>query len=194
MTYLGNIKSARQTVSTKASITNSKVTSKQYVGTNTDTTTTVVNNQSNTISTSIKKVPHKLKINELEYDGSQEVTLTLPDLEEINDLVGKIRENADNIGSNANRLTNLDTANMSKTIEAGRRQAHEIKYLEKHIGLENIGNKKTQLVASIRKEYISKPLDEIASMVSKELNEEVTKSNVNHIFRRIHELYLREKK
>lgn len=96
--------------------------------------------------------------------------------------------------NNANRLTNLDTANMSKTVEAGKRQAHEIKYLVKHIGLENIGNKKTQLVASIRMEYISKPLDEIASMVSKELNEEVTKSNINHIFRRIHELYLKEKK
>ena len=96
--------------------------------------------------------------------------------------------------NNANRLTNLDTANMSKTVEAGKRQAHEIKYLEKHIGLEALGNKKTQLVASIRLEYISKPLDEIASMVSKELGEEVTKSNVNHIFRHIHELYLRTKK
>lgn len=96
--------------------------------------------------------------------------------------------------NNANRLTNLDTANMSKTVEAGKRQAHEIKYLVKHIGLENIGNKKTQLVASIRMEYISKPLDEIASILSKELNEEITKSNVNHIFRRIHELYIKEKK
>ena len=96
--------------------------------------------------------------------------------------------------NNANRLTNLDTANMSKTVEAGKRQAHEIKYLVKHIGLENIGNKKTQLVASIRMEYISKPLDEIASILSKELNEEVTKSNINHIFRRIHELYIKEKK
>ena len=96
--------------------------------------------------------------------------------------------------NNANRLTNLDTANMSKTVEAGKRQAHEIKYLVKHIGLENIGNKKTQLVASIRMEYISKPLDEIASIVSKELNEDVTKSNINHIFRRIHELYIKEKK
>ena len=96
--------------------------------------------------------------------------------------------------NNANRLTNLDTANMSKTVEAGKRQAHEIKYLVKHIGVENIGNKKTQLVASIRMDYISKPLDEIASMVSKELNEDITKSNVNHIFRRIHELYLKEKK
>jgi DNA-binding protein WhiA len=83
---------------------------------------------------------------------------------------------------------------MSKTVEAGKRQAHEVKYLIKHIGLENIGNKKTQLVASIRVDYISKPLEEIASMVSKELNEEVTKSNINHIFRRIHELYLKEKK
>ena len=96
--------------------------------------------------------------------------------------------------NNANRLDNLDMANMAKTVEAGKRQAHEIKYLVKHIGLENLGNKKTQLVASIRMEYISKPLDEIASIVSKELGEDVTKSNINHIFRRLHELYLREKK
>ncbi|MCR4880222.1 MAG: DNA-binding protein WhiA [Bacilli bacterium] len=96
--------------------------------------------------------------------------------------------------NNANRLTNLDTANMSKTIEAGKRQAHEIRYLIKHIGLEAIGNKKTQLVASIRNERISVSLDEIASMVSKELKEEVSKSNINHIFRKIHELYLKEKK
>ena len=96
--------------------------------------------------------------------------------------------------NNSNRLMNLDTANMSKTYEAGKRQANEIKYLEKHIGLENIGNKKVQVVASIRKEYISRSLDEIARMASEELNEEITKSNVNHIFRYIHNLYIKEKK
>ena len=96
--------------------------------------------------------------------------------------------------NNANRLTNLDTANMSKTVEAGKRQAHEIKYLVKKLGLEALGDKKTQLVASIRTEYISKSLGEIASMVSEELGVEVTKSNINHIFRRLHEMYLKEKK
>lgn len=95
--------------------------------------------------------------------------------------------------NNSNRLLNLDTANMAKTVEAGKRQAQEIKYLVKKYDITYLGNYKTQLVASIRMEYISKPLDVIASEVSETLGVTVTKSNVNHIFRKIHELYLKEK-
>lgn len=93
----------------------------------------------------------------------------------------------------ANRLENLDLANMSKTEEAGRRQAKEIKYLVNKLGLAGIGSKKVQVVASLRMEYTSRSLEEIAHMASEELKEEITKSNVNHILRRLHELYLKEK-
>ena len=93
----------------------------------------------------------------------------------------------------ANRLENLDLANMSKTEEAGRRQAKEIKYLISKLGLENLGSKKVQIVASLRMEYTSRSLEEIAHMASEQLQDEVTKSNVNHILRRLHELYVREK-
>lgn len=96
--------------------------------------------------------------------------------------------------NNANRLENLDTANMMKTVEAGKRQAHEIKYLSNKYGETIFGSKKAQLVAQIRKEYISKPLDVIAQEVSEALNENVTKSNINHIFRKIHMMYIKEKK
>ncbi|MBE6133198.1 MAG: DNA-binding protein WhiA [Erysipelotrichaceae bacterium] len=95
--------------------------------------------------------------------------------------------------NNANRLTNLDTANMSKTVKSGKRQQEEIKYLINKYGLENLGNQKVQLVIKYRLEMMSAPLEEIASLVSMDLNTHVSKSNINHIFRKLHERYLASK-
>ncbi len=94
--------------------------------------------------------------------------------------------------NSANRLMNLDTANMSKTLSAGKRQQKEIKYLIDKKGLSIIGNQKAQSVALKRLDNASFPLEEIASLVSEELNTTVSKSNVNHIFRKIHQIYERE--
>ena len=95
--------------------------------------------------------------------------------------------------NNANRLTNLDTANMSKTVKSGKRQQEEIKFLIDKYGLENLGNQKVQLVIKYRLEMMSAPLEEIASLVSVDLNTHVSKSNINHIFRKLHERYLESK-
>lgn len=95
--------------------------------------------------------------------------------------------------NNANRLTNLDTANMSKTVKSGKRQQEEIKYLINKYGLENLGNEKVQLAIKYRMEMMSAPLEEIASLISVDLNKHVSKSNVNHIFRKLHERYLESK-
>ena len=95
--------------------------------------------------------------------------------------------------NNANRLTNLDTANMSKTIESGKRQQEEIKFLIEKYGLEKLGNQKVQLVIKYRLEMMSAPLEEIASLVSMDLNTHVSKSNINHIFRKLHERYINSK-
>lgn len=91
----------------------------------------------------------------------------------------------------ANRLENLDLANMSKTEHAGKRQAKEIKHLIDKYGMDGLGSPKVQLVAKIRMEYTSRSLDEIADMVSESLGVEVTKSNINHILRKLHEMYLK---
>ena len=91
--------------------------------------------------------------------------------------------------NNANRLTNLDTANMSKTVNSGKRQQEEIKFLIDKYGLDNLGNQKVQLVIKYRMEMMSAPLEEIASLVSMDLNTHVSKSNINHIFRKLHEKY-----
>lgn len=95
--------------------------------------------------------------------------------------------------NNANRLTNLDTANMAKTLKSGKRQQEEIKFLIDKYGLDNLGDEKTKLVIKYRLEMVSAPLEEIASLISVDLDRYVSKSNVNHIFRKLHERYVASK-
>lgn len=90
--------------------------------------------------------------------------------------------------NNTNRLTNIDTANMSKTIATGQRQIKDILLIEEKIGLKALKKEKLILVADIRKEYESASLEDIANMLSEKLDQKITKSNVNHLFRRIHSI------
>lgn len=85
-----------------------------------------------------------------------------------------------------NRLQNLDTANYSKTSSAAARQIEDIKILDKAIGINNIINKKEQLLMKIRLEHEDYSLNEIANELSKAMGHSVSKSNVNHMFRAIH--------
>ena len=91
--------------------------------------------------------------------------------------------------NNTNRLTNIDTANMKKVYETASRQVEEIKFIDEHLGIEHIVNDKQRLVCRLRLENESASLTEIAELLSEQLNKEVTKSNVNHIFRAIHALW-----
>lgn len=90
-----------------------------------------------------------------------------------------------------NRLENLDLANMSKTLSASSRQIKEIDYLEEKRILEKLPYK-VRVLASIRKENPEANLEELASILSSTISSEVSKSNVNHILRKIHEEYLNE--
>lgn len=91
--------------------------------------------------------------------------------------------------NNTNRLTNIDTANMKKTYETALRQAEEIRFIDNKLGIANISNEKQRLICKLRLENETASLLEIASLASKELNKVITKSNVNHIFRAIHQLW-----
>ena len=90
-----------------------------------------------------------------------------------------------------NRLTNIDTANMKKTYETSIRQAKEIKYIDEKFGIKNISNEKERIVCRLRLENETATLNDIADLLSAELNKPITKSNINHIFRAIHALYER---
>ncbi|MBR0439243.1 MAG: DNA-binding protein WhiA [Bacilli bacterium] len=101
-----------------------------------------------------------------------------------------VRVNRDMINS-ANRLTNMDTANMKKTYETGLRQVKEIKLIDERLGIDNISNTKMRTLCHLRLDNESLSLNDLADLMSEELNTNITKSNINHLFRSIHELYLR---
>ena len=101
-----------------------------------------------------------------------------------------VRANRD-LMNNANRLTNMDTANMKRTIETGKRQAEEIRVIDKYLGIDNLGNIKERELCHLRLENEAASLQELADMMSEIFKKTITKSNINHLFRSIHEFYLR---
>lgn len=96
--------------------------------------------------------------------------------------------------NSANRLTNFDTANVKKSYETSLRQIEEIKYLDKVIGLKNLQNPKATLLAKLRLENENATLKDLSILMGEHLGTSVSKSNVNHLFRWLHELYERLKK
>ena len=91
----------------------------------------------------------------------------------------------------ANRLTNMDTANMKRMYETGMRQIQEIKVIDENLGIQNITNEKVRVLCELRLENETASLSDLADMMSEEMKTTITKSNVNHLFRRIHEIYER---
>ncbi len=100
------------------------------------------------------------------------------------------RVNRDIINS-TNRLTNMDTANMKRIYETGARQVEEINLIDEKLGIRNITNEKVRLLCELRLENESASLQELADLLSEKMNKDITKSNINHLFRRIHEIYER---
>lgn len=93
--------------------------------------------------------------------------------------------------NNTNRLINLDMANMSKAIAVGKRQIKEIKLIDKRLGIHNFHNPKKEMLCYLRLENESMSLSELADKLSEEFGIIITRSNVAHLFRDIHDLYLR---
>lgn len=93
--------------------------------------------------------------------------------------------------NSANRLANSDMANMKKTIATGHRQIQEIKLIDEKLGIRNIPNVKERELAYLRLENESYSLNDLAGLLSEKLGKTVTKSNVNHLFISLHNLYLR---
>ena len=95
------------------------------------------------------------------------------------------------LNNSYNRLTNMDTANMKRTIETGQRQVEEIKIIDQYLGIDNLGNIKERELCHLRLENETASLQELADLMSEKFKKTITKSNINHLFRSIHEFYLR---
>lgn len=86
-----------------------------------------------------------------------------------------------------NRLNNCEQANMDKVFLTANKQLKEIEILKKHNIIDTLDNKLKEVI-EYRTKYPESSLNELAQIMSQELNYNITKSGLNHRFRKIKEL------
>ena len=86
-----------------------------------------------------------------------------------------------------NRLNNCEQANTEKIIQTGLNQLKDIEKIEKEVGLD-ILDKKLLIAAIYRKKYPESSLTELSEIISIETDTTITKSGLNHRFRKIKEI------
>lgn len=89
-----------------------------------------------------------------------------------------------------NRLNNCEQANYEKSLKTGDKQLTTIKYLKDNDYF-SLLDEKTIQVAEYRLKYPEESFQMLADILTKETGRKVTKSYVNHHFRKINEVYER---
>ncbi len=91
------------------------------------------------------------------------------------------------IVATAKRTINLDVANQNKTNKAAIEQLKTIEYLEYNYPLEKMDSK-LLMVMKVRKENKESSLNELLDIIHEEYDPYLTKSGLNHRFRKLKEL------
>lgn len=89
--------------------------------------------------------------------------------------------------NHTNRLNNCEQANTDKIIGAAATQLKNIEILEENLAVELLDDK-TKEALEYRKKYPEASLKELSEIISLETNNKITKSGLNHRFRKINEL------
>ena len=92
-----------------------------------------------------------------------------------------------------NRLNNCEQANTEKIIATCNNQLKDIEVIEKELGLDILDDK-IKLLAEYRKKYPESSLVELSEIISLETQTPITKSGLNHRFRKIKEIADRVRK
>lgn len=87
----------------------------------------------------------------------------------------------------ANRLNNCEQANMDKIFFTANSQLKDIEKLQE-LDLIDTLDDKLKLVIDYRLKYKEASLAELSEIISKETNDKITKSGLNHRFRKIKEI------
>ncbi len=90
--------------------------------------------------------------------------------------------------NNDNRWQICENANMNKTVAASDKQIEEIKIIDRVVGIDHLPNEKMKLLCQLRLANDGASMVELAEKMSETLGLMVSKSNVNHLFRAIHEM------
>lgn len=91
------------------------------------------------------------------------------------------------IKANAKRTINLDIANQDKTNIASKEQLENIRYLKYNYPLERLDSK-LLMVMKVREDYPEHSLSQLLDVIHDEYDPNLTKSGLNHRFRKIKEL------
>jgi len=91
-----------------------------------------------------------------------------------------------------NRLNNCEQANMEKSMKTCREQLDNIKYLKEN-DLIDLLDDKIKVVVNYREKYPETTMNELASIISMETETTLSKSCINHYFRKIKELVSKDK-
>ena len=86
-----------------------------------------------------------------------------------------------------NRLNNMEQANIEKVINTCNEQIEEINLILEKIG-EDALDEKTGEVMKYRLKYPESSLQELSEIMTLEIGKNITKSGLNHRFRKIKEL------
>ena len=86
-----------------------------------------------------------------------------------------------------NRLNNCEQANTDKIVETATKQIEDIEYLKEAIGLDLLDDK-TKEAVEYRLKYPESSLLELSEIISYETGKPITKSGLNHRFRKIRDL------
>jgi cell division protein WhiA len=92
-----------------------------------------------------------------------------------------------------NRLNNCEQANIEKIISTANKQLQEIKILIENVGITNLDEKLKEVI-DYRLRYPEKSLTELSEIMSLKTGRKVTKSGLNHRFRKIRDIVSRTKK
>ena len=93
-----------------------------------------------------------------------------------------------------NRLLNLDGANMEKQYSSAKKQIENIKYLDKIVGIDSLINEKLILFCRLRLLNVDASMSEIAKMLSKKLDINISKGQVYHLSKKVEVLAKRNGK
>lgn len=86
-----------------------------------------------------------------------------------------------------NRLNNMEQANIEKTIMTCNEQINDINLILEKLGMEFL-DEKTQEAIKYRLKYPECSLQELSDIMSYEIDKPITKSGLNHRFRKIREI------
>ena len=93
------------------------------------------------------------------------------------------------LAADVNRLLNIDVANQQKTNDAAKEQLKYIKYIEMNFQLEKL-DPKLLMVMKVRKDNPEASLNELVEIINEVYEDNITKSGLNHRFRKLKELAL----